>query len=203
MGVQYSYLTLVERSEGLYREKGSKFIAYAFPISNEDDFKHELNIVKQAHHQARHFCYAFVLGINGSRSRANDDGEPSGTAGKPILMQISGKGLTNTGVVVVRYFGGTKLGKGGLVRAYSAAAKEAFDKGVIQEIPIHVTRAITVSIDLGEKLKGRLLDQGCKIIEANYSDVLNLVFDIPLSREKQFARYCHDHGIDYRSASSN
>ncbi|MCB0783756.1 MAG: YigZ family protein, partial [Flavobacteriales bacterium] len=132
------YLTLAEESGAQLREKASRFIAYAFPIADEDDFKQRLEALAAKHHDSRHVCYAWVLGAGGERHRANDAGEPNGTAGAPILRHLQGAGLTFAAVVVVRYFGGTKLGRGGLVRAYGDVAREAIAAnrtvtGIVQE----------------------------------------------------------------------
>lgn len=113
--------------------KGSKHFAYAFPVYDEDEVKERLEEVKKEHHQARHHCYAYRLGLDKKTYRANDDGEPSSTAGKPILGQIRSFDLTNVLIVVVRYFGGTKLGVGGLIDAYKTAAKAAIESGKIIE----------------------------------------------------------------------
>jgi uncharacterized YigZ family protein len=128
-----TYFTLKELSEGLYKEKGSKFIAYAVPCFSEADAKVFLQNWKKEHHQARHVCYAYRFGLDKSVFRANDDGEPSNSAGQPILGQIQSFDLTNILIGVVRYFGGTKLGVGGLITAYKTAAKEAIENGEIVE----------------------------------------------------------------------
>jgi len=128
-----TYLTLAERSEGLYKVKGSKHFSYAFPVTSEEDIKNCLEVVKLEHHSARHHCYAWRLGHDASRYRTNDDGEPSNTAGPPILGVLKSNSITNVLVVVVRYFGGTKLGVGGLIDAYRTAAAYAIEEGRIIE----------------------------------------------------------------------
>ncbi|WP_299578129.1 YigZ family protein [uncultured Sunxiuqinia sp.] len=128
-----SFRTIAEAAEGLFKDKGSKFIAYAFPVETEDEIKEHIQDLKKAHHSARHHCYAWRLGAAKKRFRANDDGEPSSTAGKPILGQIKRLELTNVLVVVVRYFGGTLLGVGGLINAYKAAAADVLDQTTIIE----------------------------------------------------------------------
>lgn len=122
-----SYKTITGRGEGLYKEKGSKFIAIAFHVESEDEVKQKLAEVRKEFFDARHHCYAYVIGADKSLFRANDDGEPSGSAGKPILNQIYSYELTNVLVVVVRYFGGVKLGVSGLVTAYKVASREALE----------------------------------------------------------------------------
>lgn len=125
--MQDSYKTIAKRSGALYKEKGSKFIGIAFPAINEDEFKATLDAIKSEYHDARHHCYAFKFGMDDNNYRYNDDGEPSNSAGAPIYGQIQSFELTNIGIVVVRYFGGTKLGVGGLIGAYRQAAKEALE----------------------------------------------------------------------------
>ncbi len=120
-----AYKTISQPSEGFYKDKGSRFIAIAFPVLSEQDFKDELERIKTRFHDARHHCYAYRIGVIDVVERFNDDGEPSGTAGKPILGQIHSFGLTNVGIVVVRYFGGVKLGVGGLITAYKQASADA------------------------------------------------------------------------------
>ena len=127
------YHTIINKGYGEFKEKGSKFISYSFPVINEEDVKRELDELRKQYHDARHHCYAWVLGMEQQRYRANDDGEPSHSAGDPILGQIRSYGLTNTLVVVVRYFGGTKLGVGGLINAYKTAAELALsESGKVQ-----------------------------------------------------------------------
>ena len=142
------YLELTGRSEGLYKEKGSKFIAIAFPVLSEEEVKEQLLLIRKEFYDARHHCYAYLLGIDKSISKSNDDGEPSGTAGKPILNQILSKGLTNTCIVVVRYFGGVKLGVSGLVTAYKTAAREALENGNTAERTIHAVFGLTFQYPL-------------------------------------------------------
>lgn len=121
-----NYKTLVATSEGFYKEKGSKFISYAYRVQNTAEVKEKVAQLKKQYHDARHHCFAFVLEENGQQiTRANDDGEPNHSAGDPILGQIKSFGLENVLVVVVRYFGGTKLGVSGLIQAYKTAAEHA------------------------------------------------------------------------------
>lgn len=125
------YKTIESPSEGTYKDKGSKFLAYAYPIFSEDEIKEHLQRIKKEHFSARHHCYAWRLGAEKTHFRANDDGEPSSSAGKPILGQIQSFDLSNILIVVVRYFGGTLLGVSGLITAYRAAAKDAIENANI------------------------------------------------------------------------
>lgn len=131
MSENTTYLTLAKRSEGLYKEKGSKFIGIALPCTTAEEAKEMIDSIRKEHHQARHFCYAYRFGLEGIVYRANDDGEPSNSAGAPILGQLQSFDVTNVLIVVVRYYGGTKLGVGGLINAYRTAAKEAMEAGEI------------------------------------------------------------------------
>ena len=128
-----SYLTVNQKNRSIYKEKGSKFIAIAFPVASEEEVKNILLELRKEFYDARHHCYAYCLGKNGEQYRTNDDGEPNHSAGDPILGQIRSKGLTNILIVVVRYFGGTKLGVGGLIIAYKTVAKEVLDTAKLVE----------------------------------------------------------------------
>lgn len=128
-----TYKTISEPSEGLFKDKGSKFISFAYPVTSEDEIREIVQSIKKEHHSARHHCYAWRLGHEKLQFRANDDGEPSSTAGKPILGQIQSFDLTNILIVVVRYFGGTLLGVSGLINAYRNAALDAINQAEIIE----------------------------------------------------------------------
>ena len=138
-----TYKTIAKPAEGSYSEKRSKFLAYAFPVQNEQEVKQRLAEIQKKHWDARHHCYAYILGPNKDAYRLNDNGEPSGTAGRPIYGQLLSKDLTNTLVIVVRYFGGIKLGVSGLQNAYKVAAREALDAAVIEERTVQETYRVT------------------------------------------------------------
>ena len=140
-----TYLTLSSNSEGQYTEKRSKFLAFAFPVSSVDEVKTIVAQLRKKYYDARHVCYAYMLGAERLEFRANDDGEPSGTAGKPILGQINSNNLTNVLIAVVRYFGGIKLGTSGLIVAYRAAAAEVIANAEIIEKTVDET--IEISFD--------------------------------------------------------
>ncbi len=137
------YKTLEQPANGIYKEKGSKFISYAFPVYSEEEIKTHVDELKKKYYDARHHCFAFMLGMDGKRFRANDDGEPSGTAGKPILGQLKSHELTNLLVVVIRYFGGTKLGTSGLIHAYREATIDAINNGQIVEKTVNDLYRVT------------------------------------------------------------
>ena len=138
-----SYKTIAKPAEGSYSEKRSKFLAYAFPVQNEQEVKQRLAEIQKKHWDARHHCYAYILGPHKDAYRLNDNGEPSGTAGRPIYGQLLSKDVTNTLVIVVRYFGGIKLGVSGLQNAYKVAAREALDAAVIEERTIQEIYRVT------------------------------------------------------------
>ena len=122
--IKDSYLTIAEPAEAIYKERSSKFLTYAYPVESEEEIKELLDALRKEYYDATHHCYAYRLGPQGETFRANDDGEPSGTAGKPILGQLLSADLTNCLVVVVRYFGGTKLGVSGLIQAYKESTAD-------------------------------------------------------------------------------
>ena len=132
-----TYNMLATRGDGLYKEKGSKFIAEAFTVMSEDEAKAAITEIKKKYFDARHHCFAYMIGPDKKTFRSSDDGEPSGTAGKPILNQILSKDVTNACVVVTRYFGGIKLGTSGLINAYKTAARDALDNAQIVEKTIN------------------------------------------------------------------
>ena len=164
-----TYLTITKPSEGIYKEKGSKFLAFAYPIFSEDDFKEHIQELKKLHHNARHFCYAFKLGLTENEYRYSDDGEPNNSAGKPIYGQILSKNLTNVGIVVVRYFGGTKLGVGGLVTAYKEAAADALNNAKIVEQTVnnfyHITFDYAIMSEVMNFVKQHYLNVSKQVFE--------------------------------------
>ncbi|MFK7785393.1 MAG: YigZ family protein [Crocinitomicaceae bacterium] len=137
MGEKSTYQTLLKRSEGFYAEKGSKFIGIALPCASADQAKELLEAARKEHPKAGHFCYAYRFGLTGDEYRANDDGEPSNSAGAPILGQLQSFELTNMLIIVLRYYGGTKLGVGGLINAYRTGAKDAILAGKIVEREVY------------------------------------------------------------------
>lgn len=130
-----TFLTIETTSQGIYKEKGSKFLAFAYPVRTLEEVKNHLQNLRKTYYDARHWCYAYILGKDKGQYRANDDGEPSGSAGLPILGQLKSKNVTNVLVIVVRYFGGTKLGVSGLIHAYKTVTAEALENAsIIEEI---------------------------------------------------------------------
>ena len=175
------YLTLAAESEGQVREKASRFIGLAFPIADEDAFKARLNAIAREHFAARHHCYAWVLGVQGERSRANDADEPNGTAGRPILRQLQGASLTHAAIVVVRYFGGTLLGKAGLVHAYADAARAAIASNTIVERVITSELSAVCGYEQVETLRNEIVRCGGEVIESVFTDRCALRIAVPRS----------------------
>jgi len=170
--MQDHYFTISSTAEGLYKEKGSKFLAFTFPCETVDDVKEKLDGLRKEYYDARHHCYAYILGHAGEETRANDDGEPNHSAGAPILGQIKSKNLTNTLVVVIRYFGGTKLGVSGLINAYKTATAEALEEAeivkreitetIVLRFPYDEMNAVMKLVkDLDLSIKGQGYDSGC------------------------------------------
>ncbi len=162
-----TYKTLNGPSEGLYKEKGSRFLAFAHPLTTVQEAKTLIDGYRKTYHDARHVCFAYTLGVEQPETRSSDDGEPSGTAGRPILGQLASFDLSNVLIVVVRYFGGVLLGTGGLVVAYKAAAAEALSVGEIVEKTVDVDVKLTFEfpslnevMKLVKKLDARILSQG-------------------------------------------
>lgn len=175
------FRTLGGTGEAALREKASRFLAYAFPIADEAAFQEEAARLARSHHDARHHCHAWVLGVDGERKRASDAGEPQGTAGRPILRRIEAAGLTFTAVVVVRYFGGTLLGKGGLVRAYGEAAHLALQAAPVVERVVRVRQAIVCDHALAGPLRAAVLQIDGEVLQATYEERCRLVVQLPPS----------------------
>ena len=158
------YTTIERLSNAEFKDRGSKFIAFAFPIETADDFKKELQALKKEHSKAVHHCFAYRIGTDGNNFRSSDDGEPSGTAGKPILGQIDSKGLTNVAIIVVRYWGGTMLGVPGLINAYKTAAALALQVTPVVERQIEVNYSIEFDYTLMNELMILMKQFNCNII---------------------------------------
>ena len=167
MGDTYNALT--ETGEAIYTEKRSKFYAFALPVETEEEAKQWLTEYRKKYYDARHACYAYALGTDGSVTRANDDGEPSGTAGRPILGQIRSANVTNILVIVIRYFGGVKLGTGGLCVAYKTAAAEAIANGTIEEKIITEKVKMEVPYSDADTAMRFIREEGAEITSRDYT----------------------------------
>ena len=169
-------------SEGLYKVKGSKFIAYAFPVFSEEDVKERLEEILKKEYAARHHCYAYTLHPDKSAWRANDDGEPANTAGKPILGQIQSKDLTNILIVVVRYFGGVKLGVGGLITAYRAAAADALEGISIEKRFVKEIYEVAFQYPQMNEVMRLVKDKSLEVVNQDFQIDCKLIFSIRKSQ---------------------
>jgi uncharacterized YigZ family protein len=193
-----SYTTIKSSSQAVYKEKGSRFIANANPVSVQSETKTIIDKIHKEHHEARHHCYAYMIGHKRSVWRVNDDGEPSGTAGKPILGQINSFGLTNILIVVTRYFGGTLLGVSGLGNAYRSAACLAIKNAEIIEHIMHdyykITYPYTSMNDVMKILKEENIGQSDHLFDLECCIKLNFRVS---SREKILRRLSRTEGLKY------
>ena len=194
-----SYTTIKSSSKGVYKEKGSRFIAFAFPVSDHEEIKSIIDKIRKEDHGARHHCYAYMIGHERMIWRVNDDGEPPGTAGRPILGQINSFGLTNIIIIVSRYFGGTLLGVSGLINAYRSAAASAIKNSVIIEYTLQEYYEITyphVSMnDVMKILKEEDIGQSEQSFDLECSIKVNFRTS---AREKILNRLSRIEGLKYR-----
>jgi len=163
-----TYQMIAGAAYGLFKDRGSKFEAYAYPVFTEKDWQQRLEEVKKMHPKARHHCYAYRMGLNQLEFRANDDGEPSGTAGRPILGQLDSFGVTNTIVIVVRYFGGTLLGASGLINAYRSAAAAALSEASIVEKTLEAIFQLTFDYALMSKVMNAIKKEGLEMVSQDF-----------------------------------
>jgi uncharacterized YigZ family protein len=182
----YTFRTIQGPAEGQYKEKGSRFLAFAYPVTQESEIKESIEMLKRKYFDARHYCFAWVLGPEKSHFRAFDDGEPGHSAGDPILGQIRSRDLTDVLVVVVRYFGGTKLGVGGLISAYKTAAQEALNQAVIvkREVVAHIT--LTYAYDATPEAMKLVKEFDLVVAAQQFETQCVLQAAIPLSAKEGF-----------------
>ena len=180
-----TYQTILGESTGEYREKGSKFFAYAYPVYSEKEWQARLEEVKQIHPKARHFCFAYRLGLDGNQFRANDDGEPSGSAGRPILGQIDSFNLVNVIVIVVRYFGGTKLGVSGLIHAYKVSTADAFENASIIKKTVEDIYQLTFEYALMSEVMNAVKKLALEVIVKDFGNIGRLEIAIRQSEVEE------------------
>ena len=188
MEIKDTYRSIARRSEGLFKDNGSRFIALAYPVETEEQVKEIVSSLRKEYHDARHHCYAYRLGLDGEIFRANDDGEPSGSAGRPILGQIDSLGLSDVLLVVVRYFGGIKLGIPGLIRAYKSSSADALANAeIVEKI---AGKQFRISFDYLEmnSVKKVLKELGIPTFDEEYSQQCSLRARVRLSSEEEFLR---------------
>ena len=184
--IKDTYQSIPSTAEGLYKEKGSRFISLAYPVETEEEIKEILDGLRKEYHDARHHCYAWRLGHLGDKYRANDDGEPSGSAGRPILGQIDSKGLSDVLVVVVRYFGGIKLGVPGLIRAYKTATADALENaGVVEKTAKKRFKISFGYLDMNSVMKA-VKDLGADISNQDFGESCSLEASVRLSSIEAF-----------------
>ena len=179
------YKEIKSATTGVYKEKGSKFIAYSFPVHSEENVKEKLEEVKKLEHSARHHCYAYILKPDKSAQRANDDGEPSSTAGKPILGQILSNDLTNILIVVVRYFGGVKLGVPGLIRSYKTAALDAISNSEIITKIIKEQFAVSFKYPQMNEVMRLVKEYNLEVVNTDFQIECNLIFAVAKSESEE------------------
>jgi uncharacterized YigZ family protein len=194
-----TYLTILEPSIGLFKEKGSKFLSFAFPVGSEDEIKMKLSELRKLHPSARHHCYAFRLGADKQAYRANDDGEPSNTAGKPILGQIQSKDLTNILIVVVRYFGGTLLGVSGLIQAYKLSAADAIRNAKIIEKTVNDIYELQFDyLQMNDVMK-IIKDENLEMLSQNFELACTLSFSVRKSNSTNvYDQFSKNKGIEIK-----
>ncbi|WP_322196788.1 YigZ family protein [Sediminibacterium sp.] len=176
------YQTIDRQGFAEFKDRGSRFLAYAFPMSTPDDFKQQLQLLKKEHPKAVHHCFAYRLGLDGNQFRVSDDGEPSGSAGKPILGQIDSKELTDTGVIVVRYFGGTLLGVPGLINAYKSSASMALQMIPVIQKPIEIIYDVNFDYTTMNEVMMVVKQFNCTVIHQEMQLFCLLKIGIPKSR---------------------
>ncbi|WP_100138148.1 IMPACT family protein [Snodgrassella alvi] len=178
----YQYTTLAAPAQAEFKDKGSRFLAFVWPVQSEAEIRQHVQILREQHHKARHCCYAWRLGVDGNRYRANDDGEPAGSAGRPILGQIDSAAITDVLVVVVRYFGGTLLGVPGLIHAYKTATAAAIASA--EKIRLDVCQQLRLYCDyahLSEALRW-CKQQQAQVLQQDLQQQCCLLVRIPLAQ---------------------
>ena len=186
--IKDTYTSIASPSRGLYKDQGSRFISFAFPVETESQVKELVDSLKKEYHDARHHCYAYRLGLDGSKYRMNDDGEPSSTAGRPIMSQIDSAGLSDVLIVVVRYFGGIKLGVPGLIKAYKTAAQDALN----QANKIEKTAAVIYHIEFDyqnmEQVMRALKDMDIPQSGQSFGQSCSMDIRVRLSQEEELKK---------------
>lgn len=173
-----TYYTINDTAEGIFRDKGSKFIAYAYPFKDENKLKEIIAELKSLHPKARHHCWAYRLSPDRSVFRVNDDGEPSGTAGRPILNALLSKDVTNILVVVVRYFGGTLLGVPGLINAYKTASQEALEAATIVEQTVNDVYQIDFEYLAMNDVMRVIKDENLTVLEQQFDNACTMTVEM-------------------------
>jgi uncharacterized YigZ family protein len=197
----FYYNTIEQPAMAEFKDRGSKFIAYSFPVNTIDQAKKQVAALKKEHPKAVHHCLAYRMGVDGSTYRVSDDGEPSGSAGRPILGQIDSKQLTNILVVVVRYFGGTLLGVPGLINAYKTATSLALQLSPIIQKPIEIAYTLHFDYQQMNEVMMVIKQYNCSVVEQTAQLFVELKVGIPKNRlEEVIAKIDDLHGVTYATS---
>jgi uncharacterized YigZ family protein len=179
------YTTVAKSGKAEFKDRGSKFIGYVYPVASTEEFKDRLNEVKKEHPKATHHCFAYRLGLDGNTWRVSDDGEPSGSAGRPILGQIDSKGLVNTLVIVVRYFGGTLLGVPGLINAYKTAATLALQTTQLVQKPVEKEFLVQFDYTQVNEIMTLVKQYNCRVVRQEMQLFCNMTIAVPRNRIRE------------------
>lgn len=186
--IQEDYYYTIERSAvAEFKDRGSKFLAYAYPVKTVEEFKDRMNEIKKGHAKATHHCFAYRLGLDGNTFRVSDDGEPSGSAGRPILGQIDSKQLVNVLVVVVRYFGGTLLGVPGLINAYRSAAALALQMTPLVQRPVEKEMQVQFDYTQMNEVMHLVKQYNCRVLQQEIQLFCNITIAVPRNRISEIA----------------
>ena len=197
------YQTIEKESQGFFKDKGSKFYSFAYPVKNEDEVKEILARLRKEHHSARHHCYAWRLGTEEITFRANDDGEPSSTAGKPILGQLQSFNVTNTLIVVVRFFGGILLGVSGLINAYRNAAAAALKNAEIKQKTVNREIILDFTYNEFAEVMNMIKHENLAVIYTRLEERCNLAFSVRKSEmDKVTAIFRNIYGVSVKNKTS-
>lgn len=197
------YFTIEKSSQAEFKDRGSRFIAYAFPVSDAIDFKKKLQEIKKEHGRATHHCFAYRIGVTGDNFRVSDDGEPAGTAGKPILGQIDSKGLVNAAVVVVRYFGGTLLGVPGLINAYKTVTAYSLQLTPVVRKQIEVIHTVEFNYTQMNEVMAVIKKFNCSVLQKDMELFCKFKIGIPVSNLKEtFHSFKEIAGIEIKTVEN-
>ena len=197
----YSFYTIEKPSQSVFRDRNSRFLAFAFPVENEEDIKDCIDKLKKQFHDARHFCYAYILGYDKSIWRANDDGEPSGSAGLPIYNQCLSFNLTNILIVVVRYFGGTKLGVPGLINAYKTSSRLALEQNkIIKEFLSENIEIKFPWIEMNQVMT-YVKNENIEVLNKEFTADCTMTLRVPLHKKNELKDYFNSFSIQINEST--
>ena len=186
------FYTIDKTAVAEFKDRGSRFIAFAFPLTAKEDFKTQLAVVKTEHPKATHYCFAYRIGLDGNNFRSGDDGEPSGSAGKPILGQIDSKELTNTLIIVVRYFGGSLLGVPGLINAYKTAASLVLQVTPVVQKQVEINYRLQFDYTMMNDIMMIVKQYNCSVLTQEMQLFCSMNIGIPVNREESILNRLQD-----------